>query len=257
LETCVAAARQLYPPGKEYEGLRTKLKENLAGLGISPELQAVVEKDARALDSQIEAARNIRETLAGLGIRGDGFSPVMRAMLEAPESSRREAALQCRRSVQAFQDARDRYTRYANATPAEEDSSTLLADAAAQAQQALARRTILKQWTAWLAVRKQAEQLGLGTFVEALQSGELPPEEAVARFRVAYARWWLPAAVDRCDALRTFQKFLHEDAIRDFRRLDDLARQTAAPWVRRAVFHGLPPSDQVPRKSELGLLRHQ
>src|SRR5690606_3024135 len=63
--------------------------------------------------------------------------------------------------------------------------------------------------------------------------------------------------VDRCDALRTFQKFLHEDAIRDFRRLDDLARQTAAPWVRRAVFHGLPPSDQVPRKSELGLLRHQ
>src|SRR5690606_20034034 len=53
------------------------------------------------------------------------------------------------------------------------------------------------------------------------------------------------------------QKFLHENAIDEFRRLDDAARRAAAPWVQQATFHGLPPSDQVPRKSELGLLRHQ
>src|SRR5690606_10804882 len=55
----------------------------------------------------------------------------------------------------------------------------------------------------------------------------------------------------------TFQRFLHEDAVKDFCRLDELARRAAAPQVRTGVLHGLPPSDQVSRKSELGLLRHQ
>ncbi len=54
-----------------------------------------------------------------------------------------------------------------------------------------------------------------------------------------------------------FQRFRHEDAISDFRRLDDLARQAASSRARQAVLHGLPSSDRVPRKSELGLLRHQ
>src|SRR5690606_17651789 len=55
----------------------------------------------------------------------------------------------------------------------------------------------------------------------------------------------------------TFQRFLHEDAVKDFCRLDELARRAAAPQVRTGVLHGLPPSDQVSRQSELGLLRHQ
>jgi very-short-patch-repair endonuclease len=74
---------------------------------------------------------------------------------------------------------------------------------------------------------------------------------------LAYARWWLPKAIDRSDVLRTFQRFKHEDAIRDFDKLDDLARATASSRVRQGIAHDLPSPDGVPRQSELGLLRHQ
>ncbi|MCA9238480.1 MAG: DUF3320 domain-containing protein, partial [Planctomycetales bacterium] len=116
---------------------------------------------------------------------------------------------------------------------------------------------MLKQWTACVAARRQAEAHGLTSFVEAVKKGELPVAELPARFELAYARWWLPSAVDGSDTLRTFQRFRHEDAIEDFRKLDALARKAAAPRALQAIYHDLPSSDEVPRKSELGLLRHQ
>ncbi len=106
-------------------------------------------------------------------------------------------------------------------------------------------------------MRNRAAQLGLSAFVEALQSGELSASDIMSRFRLAYGRWWLPSAIDSREPLRKFQRFIHEDAISDFRSLDDLARKAAAPRARHAILHGLPASHQVPRKSELGLLRHQ
>lgn len=77
------------------------------------------------------------------------------------------------------------------------------------------------------------------------------------RFRLAYARWWLPQVIDGNEVLRSFQRFRHEDAIDDFRRLDDQARDTAPARVLEAVAHGLPTPEKTPRRSELGLLRHQ
>ncbi len=84
-------------------------------------------------------------------------------------------------------------------------------------------------------MRKRAEQLGLTAFIDALQQGDLRADQAAARFELAYARWWLPAAVDRREPLRAFQKFLHENAIEEFRRLDDHARRAAAARAR-ALF---------------------
>lgn len=257
LEPLVAAARALYAPGKEYEALRARLKENLAALNLSPALASAVKNDAGALDSQIQAARTIRGSLSAIGLTGESRSQMLHAITEAPTDLRRETAGEFRRSAKAFQDACAEYTRLALVAPVAEGSASVLADAGAQAQQVLSHRTYLKQWTAWVAVRKRAEQSGLSAFVDSLLSGRLAPADATDRFRLAYARWWLPAVVDSREPLRTFQKFLHENAVKEFDRLDDLARQAAAPRVRHAVLHGLPPSDKVSRKSELGLLRHQ
>jgi len=99
--------------------------------------------------------------------------------------------------------------------------------------------------------------LGLGNFVTAMESGELAPEDAREAFEVAYVRWWLPHAIDGSDALRKFQRYQHEDAIREFRKLDDEARTEASVTVRRALRHQLPDPNSVPRQSELGILRHQ
>lgn len=257
IEPLTESARCLYPPGREIESLQAGLRENLAAIDLSPELRRAVETDASALDEQVSVACKVRESVSALGVLEDSCLKALETMLAAPEQLRREAASACCQCAKSFQTAWLAYTQHAAATPVPKESATVIADAAAQANQLLSRRTALKPWIAWVAIRKRAEQFGLSTFVEALQTGEIQPNEAVARFELAYARWWLPSVVDQREPLRAFQKFLHEDAIEEFCSLDDSARRAAAPRARHAILHGLPPADQVPRKSELGLLRHQ
>ncbi len=257
LKLLINAAHKLYPPGREIENLRVSLKDNDSALGLPTHLRAVVEHDAGALDSEIQAARNLRETTISLGFAGTLSSQTLQSILAAPGEIRSESAGECCRSAKAFQGAWRKYTDQAKAMPVAKESASIIADASTQAKHVLSNRTALKQWTAWVAVRRKAEQLGLSKFVSAIQAGELPSDEAESRFELAYARWWLPQVIDESEPLRTFQRFRHEEAIEDFCRLDDLARQAASPRARRAIKHGLPPSDQVPRKSELGLLRHQ
>ncbi|WP_339731206.1 DUF4011 domain-containing protein [uncultured Gimesia sp.] len=120
-----------------------------------------------------------------------------------------------------------------------------------------ANRTELKRWVSWSAIKQQAFGNGLGLFVEALEAQQIKPEGLRTTFEVSFVRWWLPKAIDRNDTLRQFQRFKHEDTIEDFCRLDQLARTESATQVRNQVAHDLPKPDQVPRKSELGLLRHQ
>ncbi|MDZ4821502.1 MAG: DUF4011 domain-containing protein, partial [Planctomycetota bacterium] len=257
LESLSAVARRLFPPGREIETIRAKLKENLIATGLSPELRALVEKDAQSLTLQIQAASRIREAAIAVGLTGDELASALHRIVEMPVQVRREVAAEYGRSAKKFQDAWSLYSRHAATTPVAKDSPCIVADAAREAQRIVSQRRTLKQWTAWNAVRRKAEQFGLSSFVEALQSRELRASDVTRQFHLAYARWWLPMIVDRRDPLRTFQKIFHENAIDEFRRLDDLARSAAAPRARHAVLHGLPPSDQVPRKSELGLLRHQ
>jgi very-short-patch-repair endonuclease len=93
--------------------------------------------------------------------------------------------------------------------------------------------------------------------VDDIESGAVPPEEAARAFRLGYARWWLPLAIDESPELRNFRRFEHEHAIADFRAIDDLVRAQASEKVISSLAHGLPSSESVPRQSELGILRHQ
>lgn len=256
-DSLVTAARRLFPPGRAYESLRKKVKDNFADLALPPEVKSLVEKDASFLDSSIQSAGIIRQATEILASMDNEWSQILTGIVASDDEPRRNAAEQIQKSIQEFQDRWSEYKRLAGTTPADPDSPSFVIDARDQAQWLLSHRTLLKQWTAWIDVRERAEKLGLETFVEALQSRELEPSVVSSRFELAYARWCLPAIVDRRQPLRTFQKFLHEDAIADFRRLDELARKSAAPRVREGVSHDLPASESVPRKSELGLLRHQ
>ncbi len=253
LKPLLAAAKRLYPPGREVEQLKAELQVNLSALSLPAELQAEVHGDACALDAKIEAASRLSHASSSLGVPVEAVA----RFAGWPSEDGRKAAADGGRAAKAFQNAWLEYTKLAGVTPVAMESTTIVSDAAAQAEQTLSHRTLLKQWTAWVAARKQAEVFRLTPFVAALQQGGLQPSEVPERFKLAYARWWLPSAVDQSDTLRMFQRFRHEDAIADFRKLDDLARKAAAPRALQAIYHDLPPSDQVPRKSELGLLRHQ
>ncbi len=82
-------------------------------------------------------------------------------------------------------------------------------------------------------------------------------DQARAAFRLGYARWWLPTALDGDPVLRDFRRFQHENAIAEFREIDDLVRTHATGRVIGTLAHDLPTVQSVPRNSELGLLRYQ
>lgn len=257
LEPLVHSAKGLYPPGRDVELARKQLKDNLAALELSQELKAAVDKAPDCLSAQINATRSLRATLDALGVPHPSRTQALTRLTALDANDRRHLAQECGRSAKAFQAGWGAYTEAAGAPPVGLDSPSVVADAATQAVAIGSHRTQLKRWTAWVAVKGQSQVLGLGSFVDAMQTGELSPRDAVDRFRLAYARWWLPTIVDLREPLRTFQRFLHEEAINEFCMLDDRARAAAAPRTRNAVLHGLPTSDKVPKKSELGLLRHQ
>ena len=119
-----------------------------------------------------------------------------------------------------------------------------------------AERARLADWARWVEKSQSAGAAGLGRLVEALEAGRIEgPAEAA--FERAYAAWWLPLAMDASDELRRFTHWDHEHAIETFRKLDEAAAELAPTEVMRRIAHGLPTRHGVPKKSELGVLRHQ
>ena len=253
LEVLAAAAKRIYPPARELKKLKVALDENLVSLALPPDLAADVAEHPAALDSMTAAASRVRAAVDVLALSYDAVARCVAGLGE----SQRQAADELNRSHAAFRAAFSRYAELAEIEVVAGDTADVLGDAIRQAQRVISERPHLKKWTAWMAACKQARELGLDAFVDQLDQGKLPPSDAAARFQLSYVRWWLPTAVDRCDTLRQFQRFRHEETVHDFRRLDDVAREAAAPRALSAIYHDLPPSDQVPRRSELGLLRHQ
>lgn len=118
----------------------------------------------------------------------------------------------------------------------------------------IAHKERLADWAPWVSTREEARTPGLAPLVDALEHDEI--EDAEASFRIAYFTWWLPLALDASPALRGFRHWSHEDLIKEFRSLDEQVLRMAPEQVRAKVAHGLP-QDGVPRRSELGTLRHQ
>tara|TARA_A100000171_G_scaffold53021_1_gene75483 strand:+ start:14422 stop:20340 length:5919 start_codon:yes stop_codon:yes gene_type:complete len=113
----------------------------------------------------------------------------------------------------------------------------------------------LNNWVKWVKVRNEASLRGLDPLIEALESGSLL--DAKSEFMSAYFSWWLPLAIDQRPKLRSFAHWEQDNQIETFRELIESVQELAAIQVRRSVSHNLPARDGVPRKSELGMLRHQ
>ena len=120
----------------------------------------------------------------------------------------------------------------------------------------VAERARLGDWIKWVKKSKEGLAAGLGSLVEALEDERIK-EDAEDAFKRAYAAWWLPLAMDASGELRRFTHREHEYVIATFCRLDDAAAELAPVEVMRRIAHGLPAKDGVPKKSELGTLRHQ
>lgn len=174
-----------------------------------------------------------------------------------PDGPIYESAKEYIEHYEQFDLAAGRFEHSAGTRAHRPDSSNCLSESVAMAERIQANRRALQRWTAWQSVRQRSIDVGLEPVVAATESGEIPIEEVVDRFRLAYVRWWLTGVIDSDEVLRDFQRFRHENTIREFVARDQAARNAAADRVRKSVAHRLPEQSEVPRKSELGLLRHQ
>src|SRR5260370_16873992 len=85
-------------------------------------------------------------------------------------------------------------------------------------------RNLLRDWSSWCSIRTRAIAKGLSPLVTDLEVGAVAPEAASAAFRLGYARWWLPLAIDDSVVLRNFRRVDHEPAISYFRDIHHLSR---------------------------------
>lgn len=248
------------PALRELRALRTQFAANpLATLSSH---WKGPETDVDAVEASVNAASEMRAAIFDVGQSSQVINDIARAIRPALRMAAATHALHVMakehvRYTKDFREAWRQYTEAAKHTPVSRKSQSILADAVAQADRVLANRTLLNRWTAWMNVRRRATNLGLVPFIEAIEMNRLSAKDASFQFELAYARWWIETIIDRSEPLRKFQRVQHEHAIEEFRRLDELARNLAAPWARQSILHGLPAIDQVPRKSELGSLRHQ
>lgn len=218
--------------------------------------------DAAALEAYLRKASALRRAIIAIGQPLAATPQLSKALLPAVRGTSADlpvyrVAAELLQTLTDFEAAAVSYADAAGARPFDPDQDAIIDAALATVEQVQTRRTQLQRWTAWCDVTRRAEVAGLTPLVAALESGRFEPDQLGECFRLAYARWWLPAAIDRNPILRTFQRFRHEEAIADFRRLDELAREMASAKVKEAVSHQLPAPEGVPRRSELGLLRHQ
>ena len=117
-------------------------------------------------------------------------------------------------------------------------------------------RARLAEWSRWMSVRSQASREGLGALVHALESGSSWSDPG-REFERAYAKWWLPLAMDASEPLRRFTRSGHGAAVASFQALDEQAMRTASEEIRRRIAHALPSREEVVKSSALGVLRHQ
>lgn len=125
------------------------------------------------------------------------------------------------------------------------------------ASSVISNRRKLQRWASWCAVKSKALELNLDFVVHSLEENEVDVVNIVNAFNLAYAQWWLATVIDQDPILRSFQKYIHENSIKEFCELDERARGIAADRVLLSIQHDLPKPEDVPRSGELGLLRHQ
>ena len=244
-------------PTKDLRAL-FKVRERDTAIAENP-LAPVAETD-REIDTErsteaIRQAIEFRAALADLNLDVED-SVRFGAATSILASASSGATLEALRAYLAAEEAADERTREFVRKDGTCPEGSNVADFDAGLATVTAERARLRDWAKWVEKSKEGLASGLGSLVKALEDREFD-EDAEEAFRRAYAAWWLPLAMDSSDELRSFRHWEHEHVIASFCKLDDATADLAPHEVMRRIAHGLPAKDGVPRKSELGTLRHQ
>lgn len=252
-------------PATDIAGIRN-VRDQLAIVAASPLAEQTphwdaTDTDTGKIDAQLTKAGELRSAIVAVGKLLGSTNDISKAVHphingKNIESPLFVSAARFLKATQAFLVGVKAFAEISGGMPLAKETQGIVETSIAAAQQIETNRSSLQRWTSWCEVKKAAKTAGLNRFVTALEHGELDAQDLADRFRLAYSRWWIRGVIDRDEVLRSFQRFKHEDAIDDFRALDEQARAAASSRAKQAIAHNLP-VEGIPKKSELGLLRHQ
>lgn len=231
-------------------------------LAAKPVGFAGLDTDIGHVEQTLKLGDQFRRTLAALGRNTDDIGAILQTIEPAlcsgeKEEPAREAAADFLSAYAEFNNSISQFAALAGKMPSAKGSDKPLAELCDSMDALTSAKHLLRDWSFCCRARRKAESQNLGALVDDIETGVVPCSEAQASFRLAYARWWLPLTLDNDPVLRDFRRFQHEHAIAEFREIDDLVRANASIRVTSALAHNLPAVQEVPRNSELGLLRHQ
>lgn len=115
----------------------------------------------------------------------------------------------------------------------------------------------LQPWCVWRREREEAIGRGLKPLVDALEEGNLAPDEFEEYFQYSFANWWLNEMVERIPVLQNFSRSLHEQDIADFRKLDEKFIEATQQEIFAKLAAAVPRPDINIPGSPMGFLRDQ
>jgi len=248
----VDVAKEIDPLRQLQSNLEAVSQSELAGLPVFHEEAT----DGTQVSEYLVQAGRLQQALNEVrrhAANVNHFGATLEALLQKRQG-KSEAALMAdefQLALQKFKNVCDAYSAHAEG----QLHITSIESLGKDLRHILDNKTQLVNWVPWIAIREQARALGLAPFLDALKSKKI--DNACEDFRVAYFKWWLPFALDASSELRGFRHWTHEDLIKEFRKHDKRVQELASDQVLRMATHDLPSKDGVPRRSELGTLRHQ
>ncbi|MBN9237774.1 DNA helicase [Mesorhizobium hungaricum] len=248
-------------PARDLPLLR-RMKEHLASIDGTPlagkrlKVQGLA-TDIAAVSDVLDLSGALRGALRLPGLSAEEVKPMLRVVAPSlrgsPDEQLRHVGTRFLAAMLGMEAASRRFSEVADRAISPQASP---GEIAMQMADLVKARNLLRDWSAWCVARRRTVHNGLGPLIEMLEAGTIAADETRHAFRLAYARWWLPKVLDVDPVLRNFRRFQHENAIKEFREVDDMVRTHATRRVISAVAHGLPVAG-ISRHSELGLLRHQ
>lgn len=243
MKECLSALNQNFLIGKPLplDGLSTDINTVAYILELAKELRGVLHISGRTHEDIQSLQRCVAAFLDGA----------------ADHTIIRDTGERFLASVKTYQDAYQLFKNLAQQDQAFEKQEPDLIALRDDLNTIFNARHLLRDWSTLCRLRSRAIACDMSSLVDLIEKNIIQPENARAAFRLGYARWWLPKVIDGDPVLRDFRRFQHENAIKEFREIDDLVRSYASQRVISAIAHGLPAVQEVSRNSELGLLRHQ
>jgi hypothetical protein len=167
-----------------------------------------LDTDCVALKQHLQTAERLRASLVQLGEFAGDVSSVAASIASGLKGQINQplvvAATDYLLRHGALHDAIGEFEAIAGRSLPDGDTDDFLEKLSQRMENLEQSRNLFRDWSSWCAIRARAVAQGLAPLVTDLESGAVAPDGALQAFRLGYARWWLPLAIDASRELRRF-----------------------------------------------------